>query len=74
MQSDPGFGAAPGDAVVIDYTNWRGERRRRSIIPRRLYWGSSNWHPRAQWLLEAIDEDGSIKAFAMKDIHEWTER
>lgn len=61
--------------VEIDYTNWRGERRRRVIIPTgRVEWANSEWHPQMQWLLEAYDpEDGKVKEFAMSGIHEWKE-
>lgn len=59
------------EAVLIDYTSWRGIRRKRLVIPRRIWLGSTQWHPTQQWLLEAVDEDGTVKDFAMKDIHEW---
>ena len=61
--------------VEIDYTNWRGERRKRLIRPTgRLDFENTQWHSETQWLLEAIDEDGKIKQFAMKDIHSWEPR
>ena len=60
------------DIVIIDYTNWRGERRKREIIPYRIDFENTEWHPDTQWLLEAFDcEDGEVKQFAMKDIHGW---
>lgn len=67
----------PADAfaqVVIDYTNWRGERALRTIEPRQLVWSEGNeFHPRPQWLLEAWDvEKGALRSFAMVDIHSWT--
>lgn len=59
-------------AVIIDYTNYRGERSFRTILPQRIYWGSTEWHTRDQWLLEAMDlEKGVPRTFAMKDIHTW---
>jgi len=64
----------PGEVVVIDYTNWRGERRHRRIIPqyRGLVFWQSDHHPGTQWLLSAVDcEDNKIKQFAMKGIHSW---
>lgn len=58
--------------VEIDYTNWRGERRKRVISPMKLTWGFTEWHPANQWLLLAMDcEDRKTKEFAMKDIHSW---
>ena len=58
--------------VVIDYTNYRGERSRRRILPNRLWFGAADWHPEAQWILDAWDvEKGVIRSFAMRDIHSW---
>jgi predicted DNA-binding transcriptional regulator YafY len=58
--------------VIIDYTNWRGERRERVITPVSMYFNSNEWHPEKQWLLLSIDdEDQTLKDFAMKDIHSW---
>ena len=60
--------------VRIDYTNWRGERRERLIIPTGFaHFGSNEWHPDTQWMLEAVDvDDMKTKDFAMKDIHSWS--
>lgn len=58
--------------VVIDYTNWRGERRLRKIRPLTgMQFTKTRWHPEQQWLVQAVDEDGTVKMFAMKDIHSW---
>ncbi len=60
--------------VVIDYTNWRGERAMRRIQSISISFGSNQWHPQKQWLLTAIDHNDknySEKSFAMKDIHSW---
>ncbi|MBY0559901.1 hypothetical protein [Hyphomicrobium sp.] len=60
-------------AVAIDYTNWRGERAWRTIVPQAaIYWGSTEWHPEKQWLLRALDvAKGEERDFAMKNIHGW---
>lgn len=71
--------APPGDdsdyVIInarIDYTNWRGERRIREILPLRLWYGATEWHPIPTYLLKAIDlEDGKTKDFTMGTIHEW---
>jgi hypothetical protein len=56
--------------LTIDYTNWRGERRVRDILPLRIFFGSNEWHKEPQWLLEAVDpEDGKTKTFAFAGIH-----
>jgi predicted DNA-binding transcriptional regulator YafY len=58
--------------VIIDYTNHRGERRERRIVPFGLRFGYSNHHPGEQWLLEAYDCDKeAARTFAMKDVHSW---
>lgn len=65
--------------VYIDYTNYRGQRRWRPIIPKGVVWSVNNaYHPEPQWLLDAtdIEDDGTSlamvpKLFAMKNIHEW---
>ncbi len=64
----------PAKEVVIDYTNWRGERGPRRIVPTgRMWFGSNEWHTEPQWLMEAIDvEKGAVRTFAVNDIHSWT--
>jgi predicted DNA-binding transcriptional regulator YafY len=61
-------------SVVIDYTNWRGERSIRRIQPVKVSFEENPWHRPAQWLLEAIDLDDkhlSHKTFALSNIHSW---
>ena len=58
--------------VIIDYTNWKGERGKRTVTPRIWFWGSTNYHPDNQWLMNAFDEDKQAeRTFAMRDIHSW---
>jgi predicted DNA-binding transcriptional regulator YafY len=60
------------EAVEVDYTNWKGERRMRRIRPNGLHFGSVEWHPEPQWLLHALDLDsGKNRYFAMQNIHSW---
>jgi hypothetical protein len=64
--------SASPQVVVIDYTNWRGERSVRRILPRELRFDKTEHHPEFQWLLDAIDLDKGVeRTFAMKDIHAW---
>jgi hypothetical protein len=38
------------------------------IIPRRVWFGSTDWHPEPQWFLKAMDtEKGEMRNFALKD-------
>jgi predicted DNA-binding transcriptional regulator YafY len=58
--------------VEIDYTNHAGERGRRRILPLRMTFKSTEWHPVAQWILDAFDVDKlAERSFAVKDIHSW---
>jgi predicted DNA-binding transcriptional regulator YafY len=62
----------PEQTVQILYTNYRGETSVRKIQPKRLWFGTTEWHPEPQWLLDALDLDKNAdRAFAMKDIRAW---
>lgn len=54
---------------IVEYTNYRGETALRSIIPIRLWWGTTEWHPEEQWILTAWDaEKGTVRDFAWQDM------
>jgi predicted DNA-binding transcriptional regulator YafY len=58
--------------VRILYTNYRGETAVRQIVPKRVWYGSTEWHPEDQWLLDAVDlEKNALRAFALKDVRAW---
>jgi predicted DNA-binding transcriptional regulator YafY len=58
--------------VIIDYTNWKGERRERRIQPYSIDFCAEPMHPEPQWVLYAFDlEKKEYRSFAMKDIHSW---
>jgi predicted DNA-binding transcriptional regulator YafY len=58
--------------VRIDYTNWRGERSIRTVVPIDIVFESNEFHPNPQWLLLAMDVDKNVvRKFAMADIHSW---
>ncbi len=62
----------PAAVVAIDYTNYRGERAIRRILPLRMRFAATEWHPERQWLLTAIDvEKDAERDFAMRDVHSW---
>ncbi|GHC12740.1 hypothetical protein GCM10007291_07560 [Gemmobacter nanjingensis] len=60
-------GEAPAvEPVALTYTNWRGQTAVRRIVPLRVWFGSTAWHPEPQWLLTAIDMDkGFERDFAL---------
>ena len=60
------------EAVVIDYTNWRGERGERTITPIEVYYGANEWHRERTWLLKAYDHKAQgYRTFAMSNVHSW---
>lgn len=62
--------------VYVDYTNWKGERRIRRIMPVSLKYGATPYHSPYQWLLEAVDiDDGhKWKFFALSGFHRWSDK
>ena len=53
----------------IMYTNWRGERRPRTIRPISIFFGSNRWHPDIQWLVVAWDvEKRESRTFALEQM------
>ena len=65
--SPEGIGETP-QPVTVTYTNWRDETADRKILPKGVWYGSTEWHPEPQWLLRAVDVDkGENRDFALKD-------
>ena len=69
-----GAGLAVGDGseatipLAVRYRNWRGEVSVRTITPRKLWYGATDWHPEPQWLLTAWDHDkDALRDFALQD-------
>lgn len=55
--------------ILFQYKNYRGEVSRRSAIPKRLWHGSTEYHPVAQWILTAFDtEKRADRDFALQDM------
>jgi len=58
--------------VKILYTNYRNETAVRSIIPIKIWFGKTDWHPKEQWLLDAYDiEKQANRSFALIDVQKW---
>ena len=54
--------------ITLRYTNWHGETAERTILPRRVWFGSTEWHTEPQWFLEAHDVVKSEdRHFALRD-------
>ena len=55
-----------GPRVQLHYTNHRGERAWRTVVPLRVYWGKTEWHPEEQYLLRVWDVDkGAERDYAL---------
>lgn len=72
------LGAMTERAVLIDYTNWEGERRTRRVLPleKSLRFEATDYHKPAQWVFDAVDLErpGVLRTFALKDVHSWQAR
>jgi hypothetical protein len=67
-------GRAANGRVVLDYTNHRGERSIRTVMPLTIKFGPTEHHPEPQWILEAWDlEKAAHRSFPMKDIRSFTQ-
>lgn len=57
-----------GKPATLVYRNWRGEVSERKITPIKVWYGSTEWHPEEQWLLNAYDhEKAAVRDFALAD-------
>lgn len=62
----------PDQLVKIDYINWVGERGIYTIYPWVMWWGSTQYHPEPQLLIQAwVPEKNDHRTFAVKDILHW---
>ncbi len=58
--------------VEIIYTNYRGETAARKIVPKKIWFGATEYHKEEQWLLDGFDvEKNADRTFALKDITSW---
>lgn len=59
-------------AARIDYTNHKGERAMRQVVPYSIWHGSTEYQAEPQWYMLAWDTDKKVyRNFSMKDIHSW---
>lgn len=59
--------------IEVWYTNYKGETSKRRFRPLNLYWGSNEWYPEPQWLMDGYDEDKKVtRTFALKNIRPYT--
>jgi predicted DNA-binding transcriptional regulator YafY len=56
--------------ILIDYTNYKGERRWRLVRPMNIWFGISVYHHQPQWFMHADDvEKSQVRDFALTCIH-----
>lgn len=59
---------ALGTPISMTYRNHRCEIAERCILPDRVWFGSTDWHPEPGWLMTAFDTDkGAFRDFALAD-------
>lgn len=55
--------------IEFDYVNYKGEQETRHARPIKIWFGSTAYHPDAQWLMEAFDIDRcQTRDFAVSNI------
>lgn len=60
--------SSQGMPITFTYTNWRGETAQRTAVPKRIWFGSTDWHPEPGWLMTAHDlEKAADRDFALAD-------
>jgi hypothetical protein len=56
----------------ILYMNWLGDMRWRRVMPLRIWYGVTKWHPNPGLLLHCLDlEKGETRDFSIAAIREW---
>lgn len=65
--------AALEKVVKLDYTNWKGIRETRRVVPLgTMEFKSNDFHKEPTWLMRVFDLDKmAIRDYAMKDVHSW---
>lgn len=57
-----------GEPVTLTYTNWKGKTGERTIEPKDLWFGITEWHTEPQWFIRALDcQKGELRDFALKE-------
>lgn len=52
--------------IEVVYSNHRGDVGQRTITPLRVRWGSTDYHPEPQWLIDCWDHDkNDFRTYAM---------
>ncbi len=55
------------ETVTFVYRNWRDDVEERTVLPKRIYWGTTDYYQTKQWLMEAWDvHRGAERVFALE--------
>jgi hypothetical protein len=55
--------------MEVIYTNWKGVKAKRNILPFFIYYGSNQWHKEKQWLVKVWDLDKkAFRTYTLKDM------
>ena len=55
--------------LKFEYVNWEGKRGIREVEPIEIWYGSTKWHKKDQWLFKAKDiRKQAERDFALKDV------
>lgn len=58
--------------LVFKYTNWQGQTAVRTVMPIKIWYGHTEYHPTDRWLLKATDlNKNAERDFAIEDIIEF---
>lgn len=61
-----------GPRARFVYRNCKGEVSERTVVPGSVRFGSTEYHPATQWLMDTWDCDRkAVRTFAMRDILRW---
>lgn len=56
------------DSIDVVYRNHRGDVATRTVTPRQVWYGTTEWHPRPQWLLDVWDHGKNAeRTYALAD-------
>jgi len=57
------------NTLQFEYKNWKNQIGIRTVIPKEIWYGSTEFHSEEQWFLKAIDVDKlENRDFAIQDI------
>jgi hypothetical protein len=61
-----------GERALLTYTNYKGVSGDRMVVIKRRWFGSTEWHPEPQELLDVYDlRKKALRTLAIRDIQRW---